>query len=190
MHEFKNLLKPSQNKKDRKFFRLHQKWSLFLSSHHFWCYQKNFWPFLFCNSFTVLTFYTCAMKIKSQNWRQLTINLAHRIQQPITKLEIEVLKVLFVLIFLHISLQKMWLDKKSWKFPIRGIGNWLLDPMDWINEQGISRKWAQLCLQSVNFKMSFWCLQISQKTNEIFSRIFALASKKRSNQKRSVKESK
>ena len=31
--------------------------------------------------------------------------------------------------------------------------------------------------------MSFWCLQISQKTNEIFSRILALASKKRSNQK-------
>jgi hypothetical protein len=31
--------------------------------------------------------------------------------------------------------------------------------------------------------MSFWCLQISQKINEIFSRISALASKKRSNQK-------
>ena len=31
--------------------------------------------------------------------------------------------------------------------------------------------------------MSFWCLQISQKTNEIFSRISALASKKRWNQK-------
>ena len=28
------------------------------------------------------------------------------------------------------------------------------------------------------FKMSFWYLQISQKTNEIFSRISALASKK------------
>ena len=37
--------------------------------------------------------------------------------------------------------------------------------------------------RSVNFKMSFWCLQIFQKTNEIFSRISALASKKRSNQK-------
>ena len=36
--------------------------------------------------------------------------------------------------------------------------------------------------RSVNFKMFFWCLQISQKTNEIFSRISALASKKRSNQ--------
>ena len=31
--------------------------------------------------------------------------------------------------------------------------------------------------------MSFWCLQIFQKTNEIFSRISSLASKKRSNQK-------
>ena len=30
--------------------------------------------------------------------------------------------------------------------------------------------------------MSFWCLQIDQKTNEIFVRISALASKKRSNQ--------
>ena len=29
------------------------------------------------------------------------------------------------------------------------------------------------------FKMSLWCLQISQKTNEIFSRISVLASKKR-----------
>ena len=35
--------------------------------------------------------------------------------------------------------------------------------------------------RSVNFKMSFWCLHIFQKTNEIFSRISALASKKRSN---------
>ena len=31
--------------------------------------------------------------------------------------------------------------------------------------------------------MSFWCLQISQKIHEIFSRISAIASKKRSNQK-------
>jgi hypothetical protein len=31
--------------------------------------------------------------------------------------------------------------------------------------------------------MSSWCFQISQKTNESFSRISALASKKRSNQK-------
>ena len=32
--------------------------------------------------------------------------------------------------------------------------------------------------RSVNFEMSFWCLQIDQKTNEIFVRISALASKK------------
>ena len=44
--------------------------------------------------------------------------------------------------------------------------------------------------RSVNFEMPFWCLQISQKTNEIFSRISALASKKKSNQKSSVRESK
>ena len=31
--------------------------------------------------------------------------------------------------------------------------------------------------------MSFWSLQIDQKNNEIFVRIFALASKKNSNQK-------
>ena len=37
--------------------------------------------------------------------------------------------------------------------------------------------------------MSFWCLQISQKTRH-FLRISALASKKRSNQKRNVRESK
>ena len=37
--------------------------------------------------------------------------------------------------------------------------------------------------------MSFWCLQISQKTNDFFSRISALASKKRSNQKKIVEES-
>ena len=42
----------------------------------------------------------------------------------------------------------------------------------------------------VNFEMSFWCLQIDQKNNEIFARISALASKKRSNQKSSVRESK
>ena len=34
--------------------------------------------------------------------------------------------------------------------------------------------------RSVNFKMSFWC---HQKTNEIFLRIYALASKKRPNKK-------
>ena len=33
------------------------------------------------------------------------------------------------------------------------------------------------------FKMSFWCLRIFQKTNKFFSRISALSSKKRSNQK-------
>ena len=38
--------------------------------------------------------------------------------------------------------------------------------------------------------MSFWCLQIPQKIKEIFSRISTLASKKRSNQKSSVRESK
>jgi hypothetical protein len=37
---------------------------------------------------------------------------------------------------------------------------------------------------SVNFKMSFFCLQIDQKNNENFVRISALASKKRSNQKK------
>ena len=37
--------------------------------------------------------------------------------------------------------------------------------------------------RSVNFKMSFWCLQIPQKIKEIFSRISTLASKKRSNKK-------
>ena len=35
--------------------------------------------------------------------------------------------------------------------------------------------------------MSFLCLRISQKTNEIFSRISALASKKRSNKKKQCK---
>ena len=34
--------------------------------------------------------------------------------------------------------------------------------------------------------MSFWCLQIYQKSNEIFLRISALASKKRLNQKKSL----
>ena len=38
--------------------------------------------------------------------------------------------------------------------------------------------------------MSFWCLQIFQKINEIFSRISALASKTCSNQKSSARESK
>jgi hypothetical protein len=37
--------------------------------------------------------------------------------------------------------------------------------------------------RSVNFKMSFWCLQIFQKTDNFFSRISVLASKKRLNQK-------
>ena len=36
--------------------------------------------------------------------------------------------------------------------------------------------------------MSFWCLQISQKTNEIFVRISALVFKKRSDQKSSQNE--
>jgi hypothetical protein len=38
-------------------------------------------------------------------------------------------------------------------------------------------------LRSVNFEMSFWCLQIDQKINEIFVKISVLASKKKSNQK-------
>ena len=42
--------------------------------------------------------------------------------------------------------------------------------------------------RSVNFKMSFWFFQISKKTNEIFFRISSLVSKKRSNQKSSVRE--
>ena len=37
--------------------------------------------------------------------------------------------------------------------------------------------------RSVNFEMSFWSLQIDQKSNEIFIRISAINSKKRSNQK-------
>ena len=37
--------------------------------------------------------------------------------------------------------------------------------------------------RSVNFEMSFWWLQIKQKTNKFFVRISALAFKKRSNQK-------
>ena len=44
------------------------------------------------------------------------------------------------------------------------------------------------CSRSVNSKMSFWCFQIFQKNNGIFSRISA--SEKRSNQKSSVRESK
>ena len=36
---------------------------------------------------------------------------------------------------------------------------------------------------SVNFKMSFGCHRLDQNTNEFFSRISALAFKKRSNQK-------
>jgi hypothetical protein len=47
-----------------------------------------------------------------------------------------------------------------------------------------------LMILKVIFKMSFWCLQIFQKNNNFFFRIPALASKKRSNQKSSVKESK
>ena len=39
-------------------------------------------------------------------------------------------------------------------------------------------------------KMSFCCLQIDQKINKIFVKISALATKKRSNQKSSVSESK
>ena len=35
--------------------------------------------------------------------------------------------------------------------------------------------------RSVNFEISCWSLQIGQKTNEIFVRISALTSKKRSN---------
>ena len=48
-----------------------------------------------------------------------------------------------------------------------------------------STNWS---LDMVNFKMSFLCLHIFQKTIEMFSRISALASKKRSNQKNSVRE--
>ena len=43
---------------------------------------------------------------------------------------------------------------------------------------------------SVNFGISFWCLQSDKKTQKIFLRIFALDSEKRSNQKSSVTESK
>ena len=37
--------------------------------------------------------------------------------------------------------------------------------------------------------MSFWCQNFFQKTNEIFSKISALDSKKRSNQKKVLQES-
>ena len=58
----------------------------------------------------------------------------------------------------------------------------------------LSREWSTtpcmyiilLCflkVQSINFKMSFWCLQIFQKTNEFFSRISALVFRNRSNHK-------
>ena len=51
--------------------------------------------------------------------------------------------------------------------------------------------WGKLVTErSVSYEMFFWCLLIDQKTNEIFVRISALASKKRSNQKSSVRESK
>ena len=39
------------------------------------------------------------------------------------------------------------------------------------------------CWRSVNFKRTFWCHRLNQKTNEICLRISALASKKRSDQK-------
>ena len=40
------------------------------------------------------------------------------------------------------------------------------------------------CFQrSVNFKMSFWYHCLDQNTNDIFSKMSVLASKKRSNQK-------
>ena len=35
----------------------------------------------------------------------------------------------------------------------------------------------QILINRLLFKISFWCLQISQKNNEIFSRISALVSK-------------
>ena len=38
-------------------------------------------------------------------------------------------------------------------------------------------------IPGLNLRMKCWCLQISQKTNQFFSRISVLASKKRSNQK-------
>ena len=40
-----------------------------------------------------------------------------------------------------------------------------------------------------NFKMSFWCQNFFQKTNEFFFRFSALAFENRSNQKDSVRES-
>ena len=44
-------------------------------------------------------------------------------------------------------------------------------------------------MRSVIFEMIFWCNQIDPKTSKIFVRISALAYKKRSNQKSSVRES-
>ena len=46
-----------------------------------------------------------------------------------------------------------------------------------------SKKLLTRRLRSVNFKMSFWCHLLDQNTNEIFSRISALPSKKMLNQK-------
>ena len=40
---------------------------------------------------------------------------------------------------------------------------------------------------SINFKMSFWCLQISTKIHDFFSKISAVTSKKRSNQKSDIR---
>ena len=52
----------------------------------------------------------------------------------------------------------------------------ILNEYSWMSAKG------QLC----NFKMLFWCHRLDQNTNEIFCRISALASKKRSNQKRAL----
>ena len=53
---------------------------------------------------------------------------------------------------------------------------------EWKSSKNRIHRFYQI-LKVSNFKMSFWCQNFFQKTNEIFSRISALASKKRSNQK-------
>ena len=58
------------------------------------------------------------------------------------------------------------------------------------NGNGPDSRKRQAPFRSVNSEMFFWCLQIDQKPNEIFLRISALASKQRSNQKSTLRESK
>ena len=105
--------------------------------------------------------------------------------QMIQKHNFRILKVqMHIYIYHFCKYISMYVSKYRHQFFIIKSNFWYLHKANWFKESLITFK-GQLIS-----KCPFGVFKSPKKTNEIFSRISALASKKRSNQKSSVRESK